>query len=112
MADRWRSVHLDEIEAISVVSDTLVWRPIRRTLDVGAFGINAYVAQNAGDDVVERHDESALGHEEVYVVLTGRATFRLEDEELDAPAARSCSSEIPASVDTRAPRSPEPRCSQ
>src|SRR4029078_7964136 len=87
MADRWRSVHLDEIEAISVVSGTLVWRPIGRTLEVGAFGINAYVAQNAGDDVVERHDESALGHEELYVVLTGRATFGLDDEELDAPAA-------------------------
>ena len=86
MADRWRSVRLDEIEPISVVSDTLMWRPVRRTLDVGAFGINAYVAPNTGDDVVERHDEVALGHEEVYVVLTGRATFRLDDEELEAPA--------------------------
>ena len=86
MADRWRSVRLDEIETISVVSDTIMWRPVRRTLDVGAFGINAYVAQNAGADVVERHDESALGHEEIYVILNGRATFTLDDEELDAPA--------------------------
>ena len=86
MPEGWQSVRLDEIEPISVVKDTLLWRPVRRTLDIGAFGINAYVALNAGDDVVEEHTESALRHEEVYVVLTGRATFTLEDETLDAPA--------------------------
>lgn len=84
MTDGWQSVSLDEIEPIPVVG--LLWRPVRRTLDIGAFGINAYVASKAGDDVVEEHDESALGHEEVYLVLAGRATFRLGDETLDAPA--------------------------
>jgi tetratricopeptide (TPR) repeat protein len=83
--DGWRSVRLDEIEPISVVNGTLLWRPVRRTLDIGAFGINAYVAPNAGDDVVEEHTERSLGHEEVYVVLTGRATFTLGNETLDAP---------------------------
>ena len=82
----WNSLHLDEIEPIPVVDGTLLWRPIRRTLDIGAFGINAYVAPEAGSDVVEEHTESALGHEEVYVVLRGRATFTLGDETLDAPA--------------------------
>jgi tetratricopeptide (TPR) repeat protein len=82
----WRSVRLDEIEPIPVVNGTLRWRPVRRTLDVGAFGINAYIAPNAGDDVVEEHTERALGHEEVYVVLAGRATFTLDGETLDAPA--------------------------
>jgi len=82
----WQSVRLDEIEPIRVVQGTLLWRPVRRTLDIGAFGINAYVAPNAGDDVVEEHSEQALGHEEVYVVLSGRATFTLDGEALDAPA--------------------------
>ncbi|HLG07844.1 MAG TPA: hypothetical protein VI409_04135 [Gaiellaceae bacterium] len=86
MADGWKSVRLDEIEPISVVGGTLLWRPVRRTLDVGAFGINAYVAPNAGDDVVEEHTERMLQHEEVYVVLNGRATFTLDGETLDAPA--------------------------
>lgn len=86
VAGRWKSVRLDDIEPISVVSGTLLWKPVRRTLDVGAFGINAYTAPNAGDDVVEEHTESALGHEEVYVVLAGRARFTLDDETLDAPA--------------------------
>jgi tetratricopeptide (TPR) repeat protein len=86
MAGGWTSVRLDEIEPIPVVSGTLLWRPVRRTLDIGAFGMNAYVAPRAGDDVIEEHTESALGHEEVYVVLNGRATFTLDDETLDAPA--------------------------
>ena len=85
MADAWGSLRLDEIDPIPVVNGTLLWRPIRRTLDIGAFGINAYVAPEAGADVVEEHTESALGHEEVYIVLSGRATFTLGDDELDAP---------------------------
>jgi quercetin dioxygenase-like cupin family protein len=86
VAEGWRSVRLDAIEPIRVVDGTLLWRPVRRTLDVGAFGVNAYVAPNAGDDVVEEHTEEALGHEEIYVVLAGRATFTLDGEALDAPA--------------------------
>lgn len=86
MADGWNSVQLDEIEPIPVVDGTLLWRPVRRTLDVGAFGINAYVAPDAGYDVVEEHTESSLGHEEVYFVLAGRATFDLDGETLDAPS--------------------------
>jgi tetratricopeptide (TPR) repeat protein len=86
VARGWQSVRLDEIEPIPVVDGTLLWRPVRRTLDVGAFGINAYVAPNAGDDVVEEHTEKTLGHEEVYLVLSGRATFTLDEETLDAPA--------------------------
>ena len=79
-------MRLEDIEPIPVVNGTLLWRPVRRTLDIAAFGINAYVAQKAGDDVVEEHTEESLGHEEVYVVLSGRATFTLDDETLDAPA--------------------------
>jgi len=79
-------VRLDEIEPIPVVGGKLLWRPVRRTLDIEAFGINAYVAPRAGDDVVEEHTEQSLGHEEVYVVLAGRATFTLDEETLDAPA--------------------------
>ena len=86
MPERWRTVRLDEIEPIPVVGGALLWRPVRRTLDIGAFGINAYVAPNVGDDVVEEHTEESLGHEEVYLVLGGRATFTLDDETLDAPA--------------------------
>jgi hypothetical protein len=85
MPSGWDSLRLDEVEPIPVVDGALLWRPIRRTLDIGAFGINAYVAPEAGADVVEEHSETSLGHEEVYLVLSGRATFTLGDETLDAP---------------------------
>ena len=74
MDERWTSIRLDDITPITVAGD-LQWRPLRRTLGVQAFGINAYVAPHAGDTVVEEHTEATLGHEEVYVVLSGRATF-------------------------------------
>ncbi len=86
MAEGWQSVRLDDIEPIAVVEGKLLWRPVRRALDIGAFGINSYIAPAVGDEVVEEHTEQALQHEEVYVVLTGRATFTLDDETLDAPA--------------------------
>ncbi len=80
-----RVLHLDEIEGIPVFG-TLVWKPVRKTLGVTAFGINAYTAANAGDEVVEEHTEQQLGHEEIYAVVSGHATFRVDGEKIDAPA--------------------------
>src|SRR4051812_34013732 len=64
------------------------WLPLRRLLGVLAFGVNAYRA-DAGGHVVEEHDELgavAGQHEELYVVLSGRATFTVGGETVDAPA--------------------------
>jgi mannose-6-phosphate isomerase-like protein (cupin superfamily) len=81
-----RVVHLDEIEAIPGPG-TLTWHPVRAHLGLRAFGTNAYSAQRVGDDVVEPHDEDpTLGHEELYFVARGRATFTLDGETFDAPA--------------------------
>ena len=71
---------------LPVLGGELQWHPLRHTLGIRAFGMNAYTAAKAGDLVVEEHDEGSLGHEEVYVVLAGRATFTLDGEEFDAPA--------------------------
>jgi quercetin dioxygenase-like cupin family protein len=79
-----KTLRLDDIDGVPVFG-TLVWKPVRRTLGVTAFGINAYVAANAGDEVVEEHTEEQLGHEEIYVVLRGHATFTVDGEEVDAP---------------------------
>lgn len=73
----------DELDTISAAG--VNWRPIRRELGITAFGINAYTG-NAGEDVVEEHTEKTLGHEEVYVVVSGRATFTLGEDEVDVPA--------------------------
>jgi mannose-6-phosphate isomerase-like protein (cupin superfamily) len=65
---------------------TLRWSPLRRPLGITAFGTNVYTASEAGQDVVEEHTEEQLGHEEMYVVLAGRATFVLGGQEIDVPA--------------------------
>lgn len=59
---------------------------MRRGLGITAFGVNAYTATEVGQDVVEEHTEESLGHEELYVVISGRATFELDGTKLDAPA--------------------------
>jgi mannose-6-phosphate isomerase-like protein (cupin superfamily) len=76
----------DELEALPVDEEGLTWRPIRRRFDIRAFGTNAYTAERAGQRVVEEHSEATNGHEELYIVVTGRATFTLDGEDLDAPA--------------------------
>ncbi|MBA2568467.1 MAG: hypothetical protein H0V11_03880 [Actinobacteria bacterium] len=78
-------VHLDELERFPVDEEGLTWRPVRRRLGIEAFGCNAYTAEKAGDRVVEEHFEKG-GHEELYFVASGHATFTLGDEEVDAPA--------------------------
>jgi quercetin dioxygenase-like cupin family protein len=76
---------LSELESIPVGDHGLVWRPIRSHFGIEAFGVNAYTAK-PGDEVVEEHTETTYGHEELYVVVSGRATFTLDGEAVDAPA--------------------------
>jgi hypothetical protein len=78
--------HLDDLDRFPVDEEGLVWRPVRRRLGIQAFGTNAYTAEKAGDRVVEEHREAQNGHEELYFVVSGRATFTLEDEEHDVPS--------------------------
>jgi mannose-6-phosphate isomerase-like protein (cupin superfamily) len=84
----WTATSFADLDSIPLF-DGIVWHPVRRKLGVRAFGINAYTADGVGQAVIEEHDESgggAGGHEEVYVVISGRATFTLGEETLDAPA--------------------------
>jgi len=83
---RWAVARLEDVEAVPGPG-TLTWRPVRAHLGIRAFGTNAYTAGEAGQDVVEPHTESPeLNHEELYFVASGRATFTLDGEEVDAPA--------------------------
>lgn len=72
--------HVDELDRIEM-EDGFVWRPIRRAFDIRAFGVNAYTALEAGSQIVEEHTESNLGHEEIYLVLRGRARFTVDGTE-------------------------------
>jgi hypothetical protein len=93
----FEAIHISDVPLLQVM-DTLAWRPVRRHLGIGAFGVNAYTAANAGDHVVEPHDETGAGagqHEELYVVLAGRATFAIAGEEVEGPAGPSSSFATP-----------------
>ena len=78
----WSVTRLDEIERSGARNE---WIPIRRHLDIAAFGINAWAGEE-GTALVGEHDEVPTGHEELYVVVSGRARFTVAGEELDAPA--------------------------
>jgi hypothetical protein len=83
---RWAVARLEDMEAIPGPG-TLTWHPVRAHFGLRAFGTNAYTAEQAGEDVVEPHTESPqLAHEELYYVASGRATFTLDGETVDAPA--------------------------
>jgi tetratricopeptide (TPR) repeat protein len=63
------------------------WLRLRKQLDVRAFGVNVYGA-DTGKRVIEEHDElgTAAGrHQELYVVVRGRARFELDGDVHDAP---------------------------
>jgi quercetin dioxygenase-like cupin family protein len=84
VAKGYEVAHVDELDELPVNNGEFVWRPVRRRFGISAFGTNAYTAR-AGQRVVEEHFERD-GHEEMYIVLRGRATFTLGDDEVDAPA--------------------------
>ncbi len=80
-------VHVDDLEAIEL-DDGFVWRPVRRHFGIRAFGVNAYTALEAGGQIVEEHTEGSLGHEEIYLVLRGRALFTVDGNEHELAAGQ------------------------
>jgi tetratricopeptide (TPR) repeat protein len=65
-----------------------VYIRLRRTFDIGAFGAGAVFQAKAGEEAIHEHDElgpGADGHEELYVVVQGSATFTVDGDEIDAP---------------------------
>lgn len=77
----FRKLSLRDAPAVEPV-EGLHWVPVRRALDVGAFGVNAFRAA-AGDPVIEEHEESP-GQEELYVVVQGAVRFTIGGESVDA----------------------------
>jgi len=74
------TAHVDELDRIEM-PDGFVWRPVRRRFGIEGFGVNAYSSREAGAQIVEEHSESDLEHEEIYLVLRGRARFTIEGDE-------------------------------
>jgi hypothetical protein len=80
MSEKYEAITLAEIE------DPTGWSPLRKRLGVESFGINAWTGHAAGDQIIPEHDEKPSGHEELYLVTSGRAAFTVGGEQVDAPA--------------------------
>jgi hypothetical protein len=76
---KWRVARLDDIERRGRTI------PVREHLGIHAFGLNAFTPNEEGL-LINEHDESGSGQEELYVVLDGNATFEIDGETVDAPA--------------------------
>jgi tetratricopeptide (TPR) repeat protein len=85
MSDRWQVTRLDNVAGYGSEGQPH-WFQVRMQFGIEAFGTNAWRASEAGQRLISDHDEGAEGHEELYLVLSGRATFTVDGSEVDAPA--------------------------
>ena len=76
-------IRLDDIAPLDMGG--VGYRLVRRELGVSSFGMNGFTA-DSGEQLIEEHDELGNGHEEVYVVLSGRARFTVDGAEQEAAA--------------------------
>ena len=66
----YQVAHLDEIGEMDDGRCPL--RPVRHHFGITAFGVNAWTARDAGDRIINEHDESEPdSNEELYLVLRG-----------------------------------------
>jgi hypothetical protein len=81
----YKVARLDEIQEVD--DGRVPMRPVRHHLGITAFGVNAFTGHEAGDRIINEHDEAdaADGDEELYVVLSGRAVFELDGDRIVAP---------------------------
>ncbi len=77
----YNATHIDDISA----EKWPYWAPIRHHFGIESFGINAWRG-GPGDEVIKKHNESGSTQQELYLVLSGRATFTIGADDVDAPA--------------------------
>ena len=75
--------HLDDIDEVS--DGRCPWRPVRHRFGITSFGVNGWTGREAGDRIINEHDEGQDGEEELYLVQRGRARFELDGEPVQAP---------------------------
>jgi hypothetical protein len=73
---------LDEIDALP--DGRYRYRPVRHHFGITSFGVTAWVGAAAGDPIINEYDEGSEPAEELFVVVSGRAIFELEGEQVEA----------------------------
>ncbi len=90
MADGYTIKHRDEFEIVEG-SGNSTWRLARKALGTSSFGFNLVELASGGQ--IPEHDEAESGQDEVYIVLEGEATLRIDGEDHAAPAGTFASFE-------------------
>jgi tetratricopeptide (TPR) repeat protein len=76
---------LDEIDEVN--DGRQPFRAVRHHFGITSFGVTSWTARDAGDRIINEHDESeADSAEELYLVVRGRAVFELDGDRVAAPA--------------------------
>ena len=69
----FKLAHLDDCQTAGN------WQLVRRTLDVGAFGVNIVTVPPGGQ--IPEHDETGRDQEEVFYVISGSPTLVIDGED-------------------------------
>jgi hypothetical protein len=98
----YTAAHIDDLP-IEIDDDrpTTEWKPVRRFFGIGSFGTNLARATEAGDTLTHDHteiDDGGTRHEELFLIVSGHATYRVEGVEVDAPAGTFLYVPDPATV--------------
>ncbi len=80
---RYEIARLQDIEEMD--DGRCPYRPVRHHFGITTFGATAWTAKNAGDRLLNEHDEKDE-HDELYLVLCGTARFELAGDAVDAHA--------------------------
>jgi len=82
---KYASARLDEIEEVH--DGRCPWRSVRYHFGITSFGVGTWTGHEAGDRIINEHDEADIGdgQEELYFVQRGHARFELDGERVDAP---------------------------
>ena len=74
---------LDEIDEVNDGREP--FRAVRHHFGITSFGVTAWTARDAGDRIINEHDESEPdSSEELYLVIGGRAVFELDGDRVRA----------------------------
>lgn len=94
MGEGYTIRHRDEFESMEGSGDA-TWKLARKALGTSAFGFNLVEIAPGGQ--IPEHDEAQSGQVELYIVLDGEATVRLDGDDHPAPPGTFVSIEPPVS---------------
>lgn len=80
MSKGWKSAKIQDIPPIKD-SWAKGWHSVRHYFGITGFGVNAATKQK-GESITPTHNEKESGHQELFVVLDGKAEFTIGKEKI------------------------------